>query len=95
MTLIRIKVTNIEFQGAESNGFAYGRDLKKKIKGSCYSVFIRLGEEKPYTYREWEDPSLECRLFKECHISYAESDEKVDDEDYLFTLPIVDIVIYN
>jgi hypothetical protein len=95
MTLIRVKVTDLEFKGAESNGFAYGQDLSMRVKGSCYSVFIRLGEEKPYTYREWEDSSIECRFFKDCSISYAENDEKVDNEDYLFTLPTVNIIIYK
>jgi hypothetical protein len=95
MTLIRVKVTDIEFEGAKSNGFAYGQDLSRRVKGSCYSVFIRLGEEKPYTYRESEDSSIECRFFKDCSIFYAENDEKVDNEDYLFTLPMVNIIIYK
>jgi hypothetical protein len=43
--MIKIKVERAEFDAAESNGYAYGRDLSKRSGTSPWSVVIFLGEE--------------------------------------------------
>jgi hypothetical protein len=84
--MIKIKVDRAEFDAAESNGYAYGRDLNKRSGKSPWSVVIILGEEKPYIYRESDPESVEYRLFINCEICYAENDTKVDEGDFTYRI---------
>jgi hypothetical protein len=91
--MIKIKVDRAEFDAAESNGYAYGRDLNKRSGKSPWSVVIILGEEKPYAYRESDPESVEYKLFVNCEVYYAENDEKVDAEDFAYCVK-TNVAIY-
>jgi hypothetical protein len=82
--MIKIKVDRAEFEAAESNGYAYGRDLNKRSGKSPWSVVIILGEEKPYPYSERDPESIEYKFFLNCEIRYAENDAKVDEGDFAY-----------
>ena len=94
MTLIRVKVTNIDFTEAENNGFVFGLDRDKRINNVPFSVYVKLGKEKQYDYKDWEDLSLQYRFFTKCTIFYAESDEKADAGEFIAMKEMKDIAIY-
>jgi hypothetical protein len=95
MNLIRVKVEGIEFAAARDYECVYGRDLAKRFKGSAYSVYVELGEEKEYIYKEYEDQSSKRKFFKKCNIFYAESDEKADKGEFISDKEhVVDVILY-
>jgi hypothetical protein len=91
--MIKIKVERAEFDAAESNGYAYGRDLSKRSGTSPWSVVIFLGEERPYAYRESDPESVEYKFFINCEVCYAENDAKIDAEDFAYCVK-ANIAIY-
>jgi hypothetical protein len=75
----RIKVPKIEFYSANNNGYVYG----KFIARPSLFVYADLGTEKPYTPNPKDDPNAEYRLFVNCDLYFAISDESLDDEIYV------------
>jgi hypothetical protein len=74
----RIQVAKVEFDAAENDGYAYGRDYEYRIEGSAAWVYIDLGTEKPYISKQSDPLNIEYRFFTGCRVCYARSDEDLD-----------------
>ncbi|NJM68626.1 MAG: hypothetical protein HC851_24680 [Acaryochloris sp. RU_4_1] len=90
--LKRIKVEKIDFDEAEDDGFVYGKDLSRRLYNS---VYIELGQEKPYSPASSDDSRTDYRFFRNCNVHYAESDQQADLENFNESIWDVSVVIYN
>ena len=87
---IRIKVTPIEFDSAESNGYTYGN-----VRGNqTLCAYVDLGQERPYVERPSDDPNTRYRLFLNCDAYFAETETQVDEEDFKTSALDVTVILY-
>ncbi|MGG6270106.1 hypothetical protein ACQ4M3_33795 [Leptolyngbya sp. AN03gr2] len=94
----RIKVNKLEFEAAETDGCVYGKDFGRRHGSSgssaAYSVYVELGTRKRYISRESDDTNLKFKLFKNCVVYYARSDDEADREEFAFSESIKTVIIY-
>jgi hypothetical protein len=87
--ILKLKVSLVEFNAAESNGAVYGQ-LRKGIY-----VYAELGQEKDYIERFRDDPKTRYRLFINCDAFFAETKAQIADGDYATSISGVTIIIFN
>jgi hypothetical protein len=84
----RIRASSLaEFELATSNGCVFGKWLK-------LYVYIELGEQGQYMESEREDLSTKRKLFKNCTVYYAETQEQIDNEDYAYDTQEDILILY-
>ncbi len=88
--MIRIKTIREEFEAAEENGYVYGEIIRKK----SFPVYIELGREVNYIPSPSDNPKTDYRLFRECHIFVAETNEQLDREDFVYDQEGESVIIY-
>lgn len=64
----RIKAAPLEFAQAQTNGSVYG-------KWNKLYVYVELGQEVGYTPRSDDDPNTKYKMFRNCEISYTDTEE--------------------
>lgn len=87
---IKIKANPEEFALAIANGAVYG----KVIRAIAIAVYVDLGYSETYSPSPKDDPNTEYKKFSGCTIYYAESDEKLDNREYLNISRNSTVVIY-
>ena len=88
--MYKIKTQKIEFDAATSNGYVYG----EIVRTTTFPVYIELGAEQEYISSAKDDSKTEYRLFTNCTIYMAETEEQLDRENYIGTLKNQTVVIY-
>ena len=86
---LRVKVSSLEFEAAETNGAVYGQ-LRKGIY-----IYAELGREKDYIERNSDNQNTRYRLFTDCNVFFAETKVQITDGDYATNISSVTIIIYN
>jgi len=71
---LRIQVTRIEFDAADSDGAVYG--LLRGRRGLY--VYVELGQEEDYSPRHDDDPKTEYRKFRNCNTFFAATIEQLE-----------------
>jgi hypothetical protein len=87
---IRIKVTPVEFESAESNGYVYG--TVRGNRNLC--AYVDLGQERTYSERPGDDSKTRYRLFLSCDAFFAETDAQADDGDFKTSALDVTVILY-
>jgi hypothetical protein len=67
----RIKADPLEFAQAQTNGSVYG-------KWNQLYVYAELGQEVSYTPRSNDDLNTEYKMFRNCELSYTDTEENLD-----------------
>lgn len=68
---LRIKVSRLDFDAACTNGYVDGQESGRP---GVY-VYAELGKEKEYIPNANDDPKTNYRLFLNCDVSYAKTEE--------------------
>jgi len=77
----------VEFELAASNGCVFGRWLK-------LYVYVELGAQGEYRESEREEQSTRRKLFRNCTVYYAETEEQIDNEDYAYDSEEDILIVY-
>jgi hypothetical protein len=88
---LRIKVSPVEFEAAESQGAVYG-ELRGKPGLSAY---VELGREGEYVEKSGDNPQTRYRLFFNCNAYFAETEVDADDGNFKTEALDVTVIIYN
>ncbi len=88
--LLRIKVSRLDFQAACSDGWVDGQWQGKK---GMY-VYSELGLEQDYISGVNDDPKTSYRIFQNCAVFIAKSQEQLESEEYEANFPSVTVIIY-
>jgi hypothetical protein len=83
----RIKADLLEFAQAQANGSVYG-------KWNQLYVYAELGQEVSYTPRPNDDPNTEYKMFRNCELSYTDTEEKLDNALFGATTTEELLIIY-
>lgn len=89
--MIRVKTAREEFLAGKSGGYVYGYVIRRK----AFPVYVELGIEREYQLSASDDPNTEYRLFRRCNVLFAETDELLDREEYIWKSTDVVVVIYT
>lgn len=76
--VLRIRVSQAEFQAAAADGWVDGLFLGRD--GLC--TYVELGEEKQYLPRPHDDHRTSYRLFTKCDVYFARSQRQLERGDY-------------
>lgn len=88
--VLRIKVIREDFDAAESNGWVDGQ-----IQGrEGLWVYVELGKEQEYIHRPSDNPKTEYRMFRECSVFFANSQQQLELGDYLAEESNVTVIVY-
>lgn len=88
--LLRIKVSRLDFQAACSNGWVDGQLQGKK---GMY-IYSEIGLEQEYISSAKDDPKTSYRIFQDCTVFLAKSQEQLNIGDYEANLSNVTVIIY-
>lgn len=88
--ILRIKTLREEFDSAVSGGYVYGEIIRKKP----FPVYADLGTEKPYEPSTNDDPNTEYRIFRNCSVYIAETEEKLDRGEYVSSTKDTTVILY-
>jgi hypothetical protein len=87
---IRIKTIREEFEAAENNGYAYGYIQRTR----AFPVYVELGIEEEYIPSDKDNSQTEYKLFRSCNVFVAETDEQLDNGEYISQSLNVTVIIY-
>ncbi len=93
---IRIKALDqLEFDGAASDGYVYGT-LPKYVNSrwQTFYVFAWLGKEANYQVTSKDDPNAGYKMFLDCTVRVAATQQKLDAEDFLAEESGLTVIIY-
>ncbi len=79
-----------EFEAAENDGYVYGYIQRTK----ALPVYVELGIEAEYIPSDKDNSQTEYKLFKWCSIFVAETDEQLDNREYISQSLDVTVIIY-
>ncbi len=88
---LRVKVEREDFDIVSSLGWVDG--LLQGRRGLW--VYVELGTEQEYIPSPNDDPRTEYRLFKECDVFFAKSQERLEAEDYEAREYNVTVILYS
>lgn len=88
--IYRVSTPRAEFSAAESGGFVYG----KWIRQEAIPAYVELGTEEEYELSPKDNPNTEYRLFRDCTINIAETEEAVDKGDFDAIMTGATVIIY-
>jgi hypothetical protein len=77
--IVVVKTPDEEFQSAESYGYVYGYIIRRQR----FPVYVNLGEEKEYIPSFADDDKTEYRIFQNCIVYVSETDENLDNKNYI------------
>jgi hypothetical protein len=83
----RIKADPLEFAQAQTNGSVYG-------KWNQLYVYAKLGQEVSYNPRHNDDPKTEYKMFRNCELSYTDTEEKLDDALFFTATTEALLIVY-
>lgn len=88
--ILRINVSKLDFQAACSDSWVDGQLQGKK---GMY-VYVELGKEYEYISSFKDDPKTSYRIFSNCAVFFAKSQEQLENEEYEANFPSVTVIIY-
>lgn len=88
--VLRIKAVRQEFDAACAGGCVYGQFQGQR---DVY-VYAELGRELPYTSKPSDDSKTNYRLFVNCDVFFAKSQEQLNDGDFDTEIPGSTVIIY-
>jgi hypothetical protein len=88
---LRLKVSSLEFEAAETNGAVFG-----ELRGQRgMFVYADLGQEKDYIEKPSDNPNTRYRLFLNCDVFVAKTQAQMDACEYETSILDVTVVIYS
>ncbi len=88
--IYRVSTPRAEFSAAESGGFVYG----KWIRHEAIPAYVELGTESEYSPSPRDNPNTDYRLFRNCTINIASTEDAVDSGDFDAIMTGATVVIY-
>lgn len=88
--VLRIKAVRQEFDAACAGGCVYGQFQGQRD----VLVYAELGRELPYTSKPNDDPKTNYRLFVNCDVFFAKSQEQLNDGDFDTEILDSTVIIY-
>lgn len=88
--VLRIRTRREEFIEGNSGGYVYGEIQRQK----SFPVYVELGIEEEYIPSSQDNSKTEYRLFKNCTVFVAETDEQLDRGEYILSQTQATVVIY-
>ena len=88
---LRVKVSSLEFEAAESNGAVFG-ELRSR-RGIF--VYADLGSEKEYIEQASDNPNTRYRLFLNCDVFVAKTQAQMDACEYETSILNITLIIYK
>lgn len=80
MSAKQVKAKNAkEFDGACANGCVYGKLLSSR---PVFFVYVELGRKGKYENKAGDDKKTDYKIFFNCDIFYAETEELLKSADY-------------
>jgi hypothetical protein len=89
--VLRVKVERSDFESATSYGWVDG--LVQGRKDVC--AYVELGAEQEYILSSRDNPRTEYRLFRECDVFFADSQEKLEALNYDGQVYNVTVILYS
>ena len=78
-----VKALKAEFDAACSGSYVYGRVVRKII----IPVYIDLGKQVIRKSQPKDNVLTKYKLFKDCTVYFAKTEDQLNDENCLYTLP--------
>ena len=91
-TTLELRVSRDEFLQACSEGDVKGKIVEPGVEFPY--IFAELGKETKYKARIKDDQNTEFRRFIECHIFATDTEEKLDNWQFLRDVKGVTVIIY-
>lgn len=85
-----IKTSKLDFDSAESYGYIYGYIIRQEV----FPVYVELGKEKEYIPSAKDNEKTEYKLFINCSVLISETDEKLDEQEYVQIIEHISVKIY-
>jgi hypothetical protein len=89
--VLRLKVSSLEFEAAESNGAVFG-----ELRGQRgIYAYAELGQEKDYVEKPSDNPNTRYRFFLNCDVFFAKTQAQMDAGEYETDILNIMVVIYD
>jgi hypothetical protein len=91
VSAIRVKTIREEFDAAISDGCVYG----EVIRQATFYVYVELGKEVEYTLTQRDDPNAEYKMFINCNVLFAQTQEQLYREENIIESSNLTVIIYT
>ena len=88
--ILRIKVSKLDFQAACSDSWVDGQLQGRQ---GMY-IYAELGKEHEYISSTKDDPKTSYKIFQNCAVFIAKSQEQLENEEYEANFSSVTVIIY-